>query len=384
MLAVLFLSCQQDLQSDDPLDYNVDVSVEYEIQLSPVRWVVPSGNLPSEVTPQASNNNVDIHFFENKLYMAWRSSPTHFAGENTDMWIVSSTDMGENWEFETKIHLETDVREPRFFSMNGVLQFSYFEAGSNPLAFEPIRLWRMWHSSDGWSAPESFLPEKTVLWDIKKRNDIGYMTVYDGAHYSSGDVYVRFLSSTDGREWDYVDGVETVYTGGVSEVAFEFDSSGNLWAVGRNEDGDATGAGTQLCYARAGDLANWDCLEESDPERYDSPEMFRHGDDIYVLGRTDVDGSYGPDGDLLAYSFRPKGFALYKINPDTFSVDWIQDLPGVGDTSFPSIQRIDTHRFIFANYTSPLDNPDISWLEAQGSELGTQIYLMELEFTPKD
>ena len=329
------------------------------------------------------NNNVDIHFFEDVLYMAWRSSPTHFAGTQTDMWIVSSIDRGDTWSYETMIHLETDVREPRFFSINGELQFSFFEAGNNPIAFEPIRLWRMWKTDDGWSEPETFLNQETVLWDIKERQGIGYMTVYDGAHYSEGDVYVRFLSSEDGRDWSYVDGVESVYTGGVSEVAFEFDIDGNLWSVGRNEDGDSTGAGTQVCVAQSSTLSEWDCLSESDPERYDSPEMFRHGKDIYLLGRKDIGGPYGPEGDLVEYSFRPKGFALYKINTETLSVEWIQDLPGVGDTSFPSIRRLDAHRFLFANYTSPLDNPDITWFQAQGSEEGTQIYLMELEFLPK-
>ncbi len=383
MIVSILLACNSDSFSDDPFDYDVDTTVEYTPLFSEPKWVVPSEYLPDNVSPQASNNNVDIYLFEDRLYMAWRSSPTHFAGTQTDMWILSSDDMGDTWSFETTIHMETDVREPRFFAMNGELQFSYFEAGNNPIAFEPIRWWRIWKTENGWSEPETFLEKETVLWDIKVRQDVGYMTVYDGAHYSEGDVYVRFLSSEDGRDWNFVDGVESVYTGGVSEVAFEFDINGNLWTVGRNEDGDETGAGTQVCVAQASKLSNWDCLTESDPERYDSPEMFRHGKDIYLLGRKDIGGPYGPEGDLVAYSFRPKGFALYKINTESSSVEWIQDLPGVGDTSFASVQRIDAHRFIFANYTSPLDNPDITWFQAQGSDLGTQIYLMEIEFLPQ-
>ena len=177
---------------------------------------------------------------------------------------------------------------------------------------------------------------------------------------------------------------ETAGEGGVSEVAFEFEKNGDLWAIGRNEDGDNSGAGTQICHADAKSLSEWNCLENSDPERYDSPEMFRHGENIYLLGRKDIGGTFGPDGDLLAYSFRPKGFALYKINKEIPAIEWIMDLPGIGDTSFPSVHRLSTHEFLFANYTSPLDNEGISWFEGQTSIEGTQIYTMKLIFEPQD
>ena len=191
---------------------------------------------------------------------------------------------------------------------------------------------------------------------------------------------MRFWESEDGHSWSYVDGAEHVYVGGVSDVAFEFDENGNLWAVGRNEDGDTTGAGSQLCFAPAESLSSWSCLEESDPERYDSPELFRHGSSIYMLARRDIGGPFGPDGDLLAYSMRPKAFALYQLDLELKQIVWLEDLPGVGDTAFASVRRIDAHTFRFANYTAPLDNPDISWFSAQNSPLGTQIYLMELSF----
>jgi hypothetical protein len=380
MLITLIFGCSfVENPSDDPFDYVVE-DLDYTIELSDLKWVVPSGNLPEEVDAHASNNNVDIHYFEGRLYMAWRSSPTHFAGEDTVMWVVSSGDEGQTWDFEHRIEMDADVREPRFLSMNDELQLSYFEAGTNPLAFEPLQLWRIWKADVGWSEPEAFLTPESVLWDVKVRSGMAYMTTYDGAHYQEGEVYVRFWQSENARDWVLVDDVESVYVGGVSEVAFEFDTEGNLWTVGRNEDGDATGAGSQICFAKKDSLANWQCLEESDPERYDSPELFRHGEEIYMLARRDVGGPYGPDGDLLAYSLRPKAFSLYKLNREAKTVEWIQDLPGVGDTSFPSVRRLDDHVFRFVNYTSPLDKPDITWLAGQTSELGTQIYMMDITF----
>jgi hypothetical protein len=37
--------------------------------------------------------------------------------------------------------------------------------------------------------------------------------------------------------------------GGISEVGFHFDLEGNLWGVGRNEDGDDSGKSSTLNVA---------------------------------------------------------------------------------------------------------------------------------------
>ena len=180
--------------------------------------------------------------------------------------------------------------------------------------------------------------------------------------------------------WSLVDGAPHVYEGGVSEVAFEFDTEGGLWAVTRNEDGDQTGYGSHVCYAPPNALSDWECSPESDPNRYDSPEMFRHGDEIYLLARRDIGGPFGSDGSIVTYSMRPKGSALYRINKDARHVEHVLDLPGCGDNAFPSVQRLGPHRFLVANYTNPLDEPDLSWIDGQTHPDGTQIYLLTIEF----
>jgi hypothetical protein len=223
-----------------------------------------------------------------------------------------------------------------------------------------------------------------VVWDIKLRGDELYRTSYAGDHYTSSDlggVSVFFERSNDGLNWTPVGESAEVLFGGVSEVAFEFLGDGSLVAVGRVEDKDERGMGSLVCTAEAADLGSWTCADASDPERYDSPELFRYGNQIYLAARRDPDGTFGPDGDFLAYSTRSKRSALYKVNPDALSVAHIKDFPGVGDTAFPAIRRLSEHRFIMANYTSPLDNPDINWLDAQASDLGTQIYLTQIHFS---
>ena len=51
---------------------------------------------------------------------------------------------GCTWDHELTITAGTDLREPFFLQMDGgPLRFFYFEAGANPVEFEPGRLLRI-------------------------------------------------------------------------------------------------------------------------------------------------------------------------------------------------------------------------------------------------
>jgi len=384
--------------SDDPNDYQVDSSKVYSIEVSEPRWVVPSDGLPDSLELEAANNNLDIIFHEGRLFMGWRTAPFHFASAETRMLIVSSTDMGVNWDFENDIAIGTDLREPRLLAYKDRLHIYYFEAGADMLSFEPKHMWRATRLEDGsWEAPVIAVDQPEVPWDLKVRNGKAYMTSYMGNHYESGEsaIEVYFKVSEDGVSFTKVDDKPYVYKGGVSEVAFEFDVEGNLWAVTRNEDGDSSGFGSHVCFAPKEALSEWECSEQSDPERYDSPDMFRHGEEIYLVARRDVGGPYDEDREdltfeeqkskyLVDYSFRPKGTSLYHIDRQNRKVEKVLDLPGCGDNAFPSVRRLDAHNFLLANYTSPLDMTDSNWLDGQTSSRGTQIYLLTVTFVPEE
>ena len=347
--------------------------------------MVPSPALPEESSPLASNNNVDIELFNGRLYLAWRTGPTHFASADARMEVISSGDSGQTWRYETTFAVGRDVREPRFYQINNTLFFSFFEAGINVIAFEPKALWRSQLMIGGeWSEPVIESEEKVVVWDVKLRSGSLFRTSYVGDHYTSSDlggISVLFETSKDGILWTAVgDGSEVIF-GGVSEVAFEFLADGSLVAVGRVEDKDPRGMGSLVCTAPASSLGDWECADMADPERYDSPELFRHGSTIYMAARRDPDGTFGPEGDFLAYSTRPKRSALYRVDPETLTVSHIEDFPGVGDTAFPAIRRLSEDAFLMANYTSPLDNPDVNWLDVQVSDKGTRIYLTKIQFS---
>jgi hypothetical protein len=373
------------------------VHVEFDVVASPPRFIIPGAGLPAQFQPLASNNNVDILFFEGRLYLAWRTAPYHFAGPDVRMYIMSSADGGQTWDYEHEIALGTDVREPRLLGFAGYLQLMFFEAGSDPGQFTPRKLWRTRRVGPAdWSDLELLTDAGEVPWDLKVHDGIAYRTSYMGDHYGSGDtsdVSVFFKQSTDGTTWTPVGDHPFVYYGGVSEVAFDFATDGTLYAVTRNEDGDATGFGSHVCYASAEALGDWHCPSKTDPERYDSPEVFRHGGDLYLVARRDVGGPYDAGDDdlslaerrsryLIAYSLRPKRTALYKIDQQQRKVVHVMDLPGAGDTAYAAVQQTGPDTYLVANYTSPLDDPDISWLRGQTSTRGTQIYLLTLTFVP--
>ena len=78
------------------------------------------------------------------------------------------------------------------------------------------------------------------------------------------------------------------------------------------------------------------------------------------------------------------GTGLWKLNQDEGKLDFVMELPGCGDTAFASWVRLSEHKFLVANYTSPISRcEDWSWLQGQISPLGTGIYFVVLDFTPK-
>ncbi|MBI2070064.1 MAG: hypothetical protein HYT79_05620 [Elusimicrobia bacterium] len=387
------------LPGEESMDKQVEVGREYEAVFSQPSWVAPSPSLNSLALAQASNNNVAITAHNGRLFMAWRTGPIHFASKKTVMQVVSSADGGRNWELEHSIAIGRDIREPFFLTVGGKLIFYYMEAGQSASAFEPRGTKAIVYAGPGqWSQPVSIGAPGEIIWEMKVRNGKAWATSYKGNHYAWAEqsrIELYFKESTDGLNWENVDSSQPfVYQGGVSEAAFEFARDGSLWAVTRNEDGDATGWGSHVATAQPGAPGRWDFPQTSDPDRYDSPRMFRHGDEIYMIARRDIGGPFDRGGrnlpfwlqrarNMLGYSWRAKRTALYKIDRKTKSVALIADLPSAGDTAFPSIMRLGPHDFLIANYTSPLDRPNSSWIRGQISSMGTSIYFIRLTFRPK-
>ena len=357
-----------------------------------VRQVVPSAGLPPEVSPQVSNNNLDITWHDGRIFLAFRTAPTHFASSETVMYVVSSADE-ETWRFEGAFSQETDLREPRFAAIGGNLFLYFAILGDNALDFEPQGTVHYRYDGPGAWGPEEPWPDATFIpWRIKDIDGVLYLVGYTGG----GGIYepdaepleISLLRSSDGETWDpVVADTPVVQTGGGSETDFVFLDNGDLVAVSRNEQGDAWGYGSKICRAPASDLAQWDCA--SDPKKYDSPLLFRHGDDIWLVGRRNVteDGHYdlgktelSPEAQFFDYQVTywstPKRCALWRVDPEALSVTWELDLPSRGDTCFASILETDDGLVLY-NYSSDPQGPDLSWLEGQTQP--TFIHRMILE-----
>ena len=88
---------------------------------------------------------------------------------------------------------------------------------------------------------------------------------YAGEHYTineMGGIDQHFNKSSDGINWEPVNPEnEVTYRGGISEIGWAFDLDGNIWGVGRNEDGDDSGWGSRIFSATAEDLSHWSWTE---------------------------------------------------------------------------------------------------------------------------
>jgi hypothetical protein len=310
----------------------------------------------------------------------------------TRIFVVSSDDMGLTWTAEKVIAVSKDLREPYLVEINGTLHFYYFEAGTNPTAFEPSSLWRCQYLDQvgQWSEPQVWGHDGEVAWQVNVHNGTAYTISYSGEHYSVhlGSVNLFLNTTTDGMNWEPLVGEDGLfYRGGISEVGWEFDSQGIMWGVGRNEDGDESGWGSRILRfdPRTDDQPQW-TTSMSDPNIYESPRMFRHEDDLYLVARTDPNGPYMTGNpfhlpatihhlyDLVAYSLRKHGTAIWRLDRAEAKLVWVMDLPGCGDTAFPS-----PHTYTIFNYSSPLEKcANWPWIEGQVSD--TLIYSVTVEF----
>jgi len=233
------------------------------------------------------------------------------------------------------------------------------------------------------------------------------LMIYTGDHYGVGDAMrVVFLSSTNGRNWDVAgcsaESDSACYIGGACETAFEFRQGGReIVAYSRNEDGDKKhGFGTVIMKAyRQGDTTppmfkfeDWTRKQHAVKYRFDSPRMFTHRDQIYLVGRF----VYSPNDIwwtkclslslrkffvLFMYSAKPKATALYRVS-DSLDLEFCCFVnPSNGDTAFPSVVPLGANAFLIANYTSRLCDA-APWI--LGQLRPTSIYMTKLTIHADD
>ena len=351
--------------------------------------VTPGPGMPVEAESMPSNNNLDVVWHNDRVFYAFRTAPDHFASEQTRLHVVSSVDQVD-WEHEVTVHRDTDVREPRFLSLGDKLFLYFAVLGTDPFAFEPQGTMVSVYEEGVWSEPVWMSDDNLIPWRTRMVDGvatrIGYVggdEIYDLEGYPA--IEVKWMTSPDGLNWTG----HTVWTGGGSETDFAFEASGRLVAVVRNEAGDSEGFGSLICSAEPDSLLEWECRH--DPRKYDSPLVFAHDGEIWLIGRRNVTETghfdlglddLSHDTQFLNYSAEywqtPKRCSLWRVDGDTLLVDHVLDLPSKGDTCFASILPVGEKSYEIYNYSSDPDGPDVSWFEGQRGN--TNIYRQRLTF----
>lgn len=387
MLPLLLFACSASPQSPAPGAVAIDLD-------EPVA-VVPSDAIPESVAVQTSNNNLDVvNHGDGRLYLAFRTGPSHFASDAVQLIVLSSGDEGATWSVELTVDMDTDLREPRFLSLEDRLVLHYAVLGTNPLDFEPEGTMRVVKEDGAWQPAEWIFADGFIPWRTRIVRDRATMIGYTGGDeiYDQGGtelpaLEVRWLESTDGLDW----AGETVWVGGASETDFAYTSSG-LIAVMRNEAGDADGFGSKICRAELDEPKDWTCVH--DCRKFDSPLMFTHDDEAWLIGRRNLteDGCFdlGLDPDEFSHAERftrysadywthAKRCTIWHIDGDALTATAVVDLPSSGDTCFPSIRTVDGEYEVW-NYTSDPNQPDTPWLEGQQGP--TTITRQRFRFSP--
>jgi len=324
-----------------------------------------------------ANNNVSLATFGHEVVVAYRRAETHFASGSSEIVVATSKnyeDWNTVWTYTTG---KDDLREVFLWQLHDNL-FLYFAClAPHKKGFAPRGMcWTRTSDLKQWVEPVSVGRDTEITWDVKIREEecgpVAYKAGYIGNHYAADALLtVVFEKSIDGENWNPVGKELGVYKGGVSEVSFAFTTSGDLVAIGRNEDGDHTGFGSQLFYARKEELGVWTPLAISLPHRFDSPRMMLMEGEIVLFARFarepyDVaSASFSMNLrrvlNLILYSSRPKSAAVYCLelpNQDgvwpSQPIEFIRSFEdSYGDTGFFSVAKLNnSDEWVVANYSS--------------------------------
>jgi hypothetical protein len=358
--------------------------------------VVPSAGLPAGVKVDHSNANLSVTYFRGRTWMVFRTAKWQIADDNARLYVVSSKDQ-MHWRLEGTFWYNRDLREPRLFVWKRKLFLYFALLGTDAASFDPGgEMATRWISTGKWVKPKHILFPDFIAWSIKAHRGKAYMSGYTGGGGTftpnPPPKYVYFMTTKDGWKWTPVDPEhKIVYTGQCGETDFAFMPNGSLVTACQTEEVDALGWGAKICTAPRTALAIWTC--NGDKRRLDSPYVFVYNGNAYVIARRQPNfgGNYDlglpktPDTDPEfalydgSYAATTKRCSLWSIDPSDRTFKPLFDVPGVGDTCYPSMIRQPHGQFLVYNYTSPLDGSDPPWGTALTTG-DTQIYRMTLQF----
>ncbi|HYP86804.1 MAG TPA: hypothetical protein VEQ59_01590, partial [Polyangiaceae bacterium] len=130
---------------------------------------------------------------------------------------------------------------------------------------------------------------------------------------------------------------------------------------------------------------------KTDVRKYDSPLVFEHEGEVYVVGRRNLsgDGRYDVSArsgawriieNELAYITTAKRCSVWHWIKSEDRLAFVLDLPSRGDTCFPSkLDAEDPSHVVIYDYSSDIGGPELPW--SAGQRRQTFVYRHELAFT---
>ncbi|MFO0547306.1 MAG: hypothetical protein U0271_02900 [Polyangiaceae bacterium] len=403
-------SCVAGCSADDTRDETRPSPFDTTEELPSSRFelLVATPRGPAGIPTQPANNNLDVAVFGGRTYLAWRTAPTHFASAAAEILVVSEGEDG--FRFEGRFTLSTDLREPRLLAMGDRLVLYFAVLGTDPLAFEPQgTMATEYLGPDDWTAPKSVYLPGFIPWRARVVDGRAFLIGYEGGEniyqFNGDPLRVHLLTTEDGFTFEPANPDEPILLeGGVSETDFALLDDGSIVLVGRNEAGDERfGFGSVICRSAPGGFGDLRCV--SDPRKFDSPLVLSANGAVWLFARRNVTptGDYDLGYGLLpleeqavayesAYTLAPKRCALWRVDPDSLEVSWVQDLPSRGDTCFPAA-TVQSDTVTVYNYTNSLHDlldcadwptscSDIPW--GEGQLRPTEIYRMDLALPPPE
>ncbi len=267
----------------------------HAVRVVETRRVAPGPGLPSELCLGASNNNLDaVRHADGWTYLAFRTAPHHFASPHTAIAVMRSRDEIA-WEFETRFAVGTDLREPRLLSLGDRLFLYVSRLGRDAFAFEPQGMAMAERDGDGaWSELTAMGPPGVMGWRVRKLGTTPVFLVYSGGetiyNMEKPRLRVELWRSDDGRSLGALRSEAACRVRGRRQrgrlrARRRRDALRRDPQRGRRRDGLGL-EGLQRAARRSGEL---ECRSER--RKYDSPCMFWHDGEAYLVARRNLRGT---------------------------------------------------------------------------------------------
>ncbi len=324
------------------------------------------------VTDDGKHNAfTDLLFWHDSFWLIYVSSPSHFASKKSRLVLLRSSD-AQTWHEVQKFDGNgEDIRDPKLAVIQGqMFLYALLNQKFDPEPYKTIAA----HSPDGlsWSpfrevAPSGWLMGRPVTSD----NQIWYAPAHRLDHGTA-----VLLKSTDGVNWSIQSQIFDGREERADETAIQFLQDGRLIAVTRLEAGSSLfgspQAGTLISVA-ASPFTAWTQITKSRVTRLDGPTLFRVGDQVYAVGRSQPKVSAPFQG--LGSAFSQKKTALFLVQENAAGLIHLTDLPSCGDTSYAGVAIADGK--VFISYYTNDPRKDYPWL--WGMLLPTRIQITQID-----